>query len=164
MTWFKSPYRSMGQKHDSTPILNLSFTKACYGFSESLLCREHRKRIKNTKSWPVLKIQNFPIHFAAYFKGQILKILMKKKNFRTKFWPKSKNSLIEVQGNVIVHSFYETDFFKSIFLVSKFFFSPKKIPASTPILCLVLISYLKRIWVRMVKRCWTRDFLNAKDL
>ena len=79
MTWFKSPYRSMGQKHDSTPILNLSFTKNCYGFSESLLCREHRKRIKNTKSWPVLKIQNFPIHFAAYFKGQILKILMKKK-------------------------------------------------------------------------------------
>ena len=78
-TWFKSPDTSMGQKHDLTPSLNLSFTKACCGFPVPLLYREPRKGIKNTKSCPILKFQKFPIHFAGYFKGQILKILMKKK-------------------------------------------------------------------------------------
>ena len=79
MTWFESPYTSLGQKYAFTPILKLNFGKACHSFSVSLLHREPRKRKRNTKSWPILKFQNFPIHFAAYFKGQILKILMKKK-------------------------------------------------------------------------------------
>ena len=125
MTWFKSPYRSMGQKHDSTPILNLSFTKNCYGFSESLLCREHRKRIKNTKSWPVLKIQKFPIHFAAYFKGQILKILMKKKTSGPNFDLNQRIISWKFKATWLFTVSMKQIFFKSIFLVSKFFFTKK---------------------------------------
>ena len=73
-TRFKSPYRQMGQKPDSTQkkrfFHGFQFISAYFSY------RKAKKRKRNTKPFVILKFQFFPIVNEIQFEGKFIKILM----------------------------------------------------------------------------------------
>ena len=90
VTWFKSPYTSIGQKCAFTLYLKFSLTNDCYGFSVSLLHREPRKRKKKYKILTHSQISKFSYTFYCLFKRLITENFDEKKILGPHFDPYQK--------------------------------------------------------------------------